>query len=87
MGNIFNPGSAHYRRVIVVTSAVSCTAVTLHTVFIDFGKQEHVFTPLQTYAHKRFDQYFGTTFDEVEKKLITDGSTTKQAVVPDSSSK
>ena len=62
MGNVFNPGSAHYRRMIVVTSGVSCTAVTLHTIFIDFGKQEHIFTPLQVYFHKRIDNFYNVDF-------------------------
>ncbi len=66
MGNLFNPGSAQYRRVVVVTSAYTCSFVALHTLMMDFGKQEHIFSPIQRYLHKRLDEYYEIT----DKDLI-----------------
>lgn len=66
MGNIFNPGSPQYRRSVVVASVVSCTVVTGHTLLMDFGKQEHIFTSVQQYMNKKLDNYFQITDKEIQ---------------------
>lgn len=70
MGNFFNPGDARYRRLVTITSIYASVAVAAHTIMIDFGKQEHIFTDIQRYLTKKVDNYYGIT-DEDVKRLPT----------------
>jgi hypothetical protein len=66
MGNFFNPGNPQYRRSVVVASVVSCSVVAGHTLLMDFGKQEHIFTPVQQYLNKKLDAYFQITDKDIQ---------------------
>ena len=35
----------------------------------DFGSQEHVFTPVQAYIHKKMDSFFQVTQAELDKSF------------------
>lgn len=68
MGNFFNPGDARYRRIVTLTSIYASAAVAVHTIMIDFGKQEHIFTGIQRYITKKVDNYYEITEEEILKE-------------------
>jgi len=37
----------------------------MHVVMADFGSQDHIFTPIQSYVNKRGDAYFTVTHEEL----------------------
>jgi hypothetical protein len=92
MGNIFRPGDPKYGRTIQVITAYSCTFVGVHSIMMDYGKHEHVFTPIQTYMHRKIDNYFQLTDEElsippttVEKPTEEPKPSRKKATSPASS--
>lgn len=44
----FNPGNPQYRRGVQIATAVCCSVVGVYVVvFQDYGKHEHVFSPVR----------------------------------------
>ena len=74
MASFFNPGSALFRRGVVIASAFSCTAVGIQVILSDFGSQKHIFTPIQVYVNKKVDGFYNVTQDELygAEKLVPD---------------
>ena len=50
----------------MLLSVYACTFVGMHVVMGDFGKQEHVFTPVQRWVLPRVDALFGITEEEIK---------------------
>lgn len=65
MGNIFRPGDPRYTRKVKVISIYACTIVGIQTVMADHGRQEHVFTPLQSFINKKGDTFYKITDEEL----------------------
>ncbi len=42
----FDPSNPRFRRSVMAFSVLACTLAGFHVVMIDYGKQEHVFTPV-----------------------------------------
>ncbi len=75
--NFFNPGSPRFRRGVMLLSVYACTFVGAHVVMGDFGKQEHVFTPVQKWILPRIDALFGITEEEI-KNFVEEVPKTEQ---------
>jgi hypothetical protein len=65
MADFFNPGSPKFRRGVFLASVYACSFMAMHVVMADFGSQDHVFTPIQTYVNKRGDGFFKVTHAEL----------------------
>lgn len=65
MGNSFNPGDPRYQRKIQVLTLYASTLVGFQTLMIDYGKREHVFSPLQRYFDKKIDLFYEITDEEL----------------------
>ena len=50
----------------MLLSVYACTFVGAHVIMGDFGKQEHVFTPMQRWVIPRMDAVFGITEEEIK---------------------
>ena len=69
MGNFFNPGDAKYRRKVQVFSFYACSLVAAHALMMDYGKQEHLFSPIQRYIIKNMDAMYEIKPEEIEKAI------------------
>mmetsp|Transcript_5520 Transcript_5520/g.11192 ORF Transcript_5520/g.11192 Transcript_5520/m.11192 type:complete len:102 (+) Transcript_5520:143-448(+) len=65
MSNFFNPGSAKYRRGVLLASVYACSFVTATMLVADYGSQEHVLTPVQTYINKKLDAFYQVKHEEL----------------------
>lgn len=65
MGNVFRPGDPRYTRKVKVISVYACAIVGIQTIMADHGKQEHVFTPVQSFINKKGDKFFKITDEEL----------------------
>lgn len=72
MGNFFRPADPKYQRTVMLSSVIVCSVVAVHTVMMDHGSQDHVFTPLQKYINSRVDSYFEITEEELKKPSTAD---------------
>jgi len=82
MGNVFNPGDARYRRIVILTSIYASSVVAAHTIMIDFGKQEHIFSGIQRYINKKIDNYYGITEEDLLKLPSPADSLTPKEIKP-----
>lgn len=62
----FNPGNPKYRRGVVLLTTYVCSLVTVQVLMADFGAQDHIFTPVQAYIHKKADHFFEITAEELD---------------------
>jgi hypothetical protein len=62
----FNPGNPKYRRGVVLLTTYVCSLVTVQVLMADFGAQDHIFTPVQAYIHKKSDHFFEITAEELD---------------------
>eukprot|EP01039_Chlorochromonas_danica_P003393 gene3393-3718_t len=67
MGNFFNPGDVIYRRKVRAASIYACCFVAGQSIMMDYGKQEHVFTPIQKYVFKKIDNFFDVKPEELDR--------------------
>eukprot|EP01031_Cornospumella_fuschlensis_P041507 gene41507-50651_t len=70
MGNFFNPGDAKYRRKVQVVSFYACSLVAGHAFMMDYGKQEHLFSPIQRFAIQKIDKMYGVSQEEIDQAIL-----------------
>ena len=71
MANYFNPGSPRFRRGVILLSAYACSFAGAHVLMADFGKQEHVFSPVQRFLVPQIDQLLNVSEDDIKNYVAT----------------
>jgi hypothetical protein len=70
--NLFRPGESKYRRSVHSLSIYASAFVLTGTIFMDYGKQEHLYSALQRYTFKKVDDYFHVTEEDLQNTVKTE---------------
>jgi hypothetical protein len=65
MSYFFNPANPYYRRGVYLTACFFGSLSVVNGVLSDYGRQEHVFSPVQRYLCPKIDWFFGVSEEDL----------------------